>query len=206
MNEFTSALLSFFRDMFTYSMLAIFFENTIFSRALGSSTAMFAVRKRYNVFTFGLVMTSIVTISSIFVYFINPLVKNIENKYYITPLIYVGVISVVYVITLILSAKFIKKHREEVLSIIHISAFNCAVLGALLLSSSVADLSLGGFIGYGIGTGVGFTLATYFIGLAYERLSGDEIPPAFRGFPITLIYIGITSLAVYGLIGHDLPF
>lgn len=206
MEEFLRTVMFFFRDMFTYAMLAIFFENTIFSRAIGSSTSMFAVRKRYNIFTFGLVMTAIVTVSSVVVYFINPLVKNISNKYYVTPIIYVCVISVVYIMALILCTRFVKKRRDEVLSIIHISAFNCAVLGALLLASTVSDLSLGGFIGYGIGTGIGFTLATYFIGLAYERLSGDEIPIPFRGFPITLIYVGIVSLSVYGLIGHDLPF
>lgn len=204
--EFTAAVATFFRDMFTYSMLAIFFENTIFSRALGSSTALFAVRKRYNVFLFGLIMTIILTVSAIAVYFINPLVKNIDNYYYVTPIIYVGVVGVVYIIALLVTARFVKRRRDEVLSTIHVSAFNCAVLGALLLMSGVSDMTIGGYIGYGIGTGIGFTLATYFVGLAYERLSGDEIPRSFRGFPITLIYIGIVSLAVYGLIGHDLPF
>lgn len=206
MQEFFDIAVSFFRDMLVYSMLAIFFENTIFSRAIGSSTALFTVRKKYNIFLFGFIMTIIITASSVGAYFIEPLVKNISYRYYVTPLIYVALIAVVYILALIITARFIKVRREEILSIIHISAFNCAVLGALLLAGSIKDLSLGGYIGYGIGTGVGFTLATYFVGLAYERLSGDEVPKSFRGFPITLIYIGIVSLAVYGLIGHDLPF
>lgn len=206
MNDFLEITLNFFKDMLTYSMLAIFLENTIFSRAIGTSTSLFVVRKNFNVFLFGLVMTLIITISALIAYLVNPLMKNMEYKYYIAPAVYVGVIGMVYILFLLGTAKFVKKRKDEILAMIHVSAFNCAVLGALLLSFNMSEMTLGGFLGFGIGTGVGFTLATYFVGLAYEKLSGDEVPYAFRGFPITLIYIGIVSLAIYGLIGHELPF
>ena len=32
----------------------------------------------------------------------------------------------------------------------------------------------------------------------------SKVPRAFRGLPILLIYIGILSLALYGLLGHPL--
>lgn len=206
MNEFFEAVGSFFRDMFSYAVLAMLFENIIFSRAMGSSTALFATRKQFSVWMFGGVMTAIITVSSVIAYFINPLVKNMESRYYITPLVYVGIIGIVYIAALLITARFAHERRDALLSIIHVSAFNCAVLGALLLASNINDLSLGGFIGFGIGSGAGFVLATYFVRLAFEKLSGDSVPQSFRGFPITLIYIGIVSLAIYGLIGHDLPF
>ena len=206
MADFWDALLSFFRDMRVYTMVAVFLENTIFSRALGTSTALFAVRKKYNVFLFGLIMTIIIAISSVITYFVRPLLKGLAGWYYLTPAVYVAIIGLVYIGALLVTNRFVKKYREEVFSIIHVSAFNCAVLGALLLASDVAELSFGGFLGFGIGTGIGVTLATYFVRLAYERLSSEEVPNAFRGFPITLIYIGIVSLAIYGLIGHELPF
>lgn len=199
-------VVSFFRDMLIYSLIAIFLENTIFSRALGTSTALFVVRKKYNIFLFGLVLTIVTTASSFLTYFIYPLIKGLSFKYYLIPAVYVAIIGVVYLIALIITAKFMTKYRNQILQMIHISAFNCAVLGAMLLSSNVTDLSAGGFIGFGIGTGVGFMVATYFVDLAYERLSSNHVPNAFRGFPITLIYIGIVSLAIYGLIGHELPF
>ena len=50
MNEFMSALRTFLGDMFTYAMIAIFIENTIFSRSIGVSTVLFSVRKKYNIF------------------------------------------------------------------------------------------------------------------------------------------------------------
>lgn len=196
----------FFKDMLVYALIAIFLENTIFSRAIGSSTALFAVRKKFNIFLFGLIMTGIITISSIATYFVTPLLNNLPYKYYITPAVYVIIIGIVYILALVITSRYSKKYQEKILQIIHVSAFNCAVLGALLLSSNIADLSLGGYLGFGIGTGIGFTVATYFVDIAYEKLSSEHVPVSFRGFPITLIYIGIVSLAIYGLIGHELPF
>lgn len=206
MNDFLNMAAGFFRDMLTYSLVAIFLENTIFSRALGTSTSLFVVRKKFNVFLFGLIMTLIITLSSMFAYLIHPLIKGMKNSYYVAPAIYVAIIGVVYVLFLLGTSKFIKKQKEEILKMIHVSAFNCAVLGALMLASAKSEMTLGGFLGFGIGTGIGFTFATYLLGLAYEKLSGEEVPIAFRGFPITLIYIGIVSLAIYGLIGHELSF
>lgn len=198
--------MDFFSDIFEYSMLMIFFENIIFSRALGSSTAIFIVRRKYNIALFGLIMTSIIVISMIISFFVNPLILSNINSYYIEPVAYVLIIGFVYVMALIGCNRFLDKKRKEVLAMIHISSFNCAVLGSMLLSSNVAGLSLGGYIGFGIGVGVGFTIVTYLLSLAFEQLNSTTIPRGFRGLPITLIYIGIISLAVYGLIGHELPF
>lgn len=199
--------MDFFVDIFKYSTLMIFFENIIFSRALGSSTAVFIVKRKYNIFLFGLIMTTIIVISMFAAFFVNPLIMaNTEYSYYIEPVVYVLIIGVVYITTLIGCNHFLDKKRKQVLEMIHLSSFNCAVLGAMLLASNIAELSLGGYIGFGIGVGVGFTLVVYILSLAYDQLNSIEIPPAFRGLPITLIYIGIISLAVYGLIGHELPF
>lgn len=198
-------LLGFASDMFFYGIVAIFLENTVLSRALGTSTTLWMIRKKYNIFLFGLIMTMITTISAIIAYVITPWLENEKNAYYLKPLIYVCVIAVVYVIMILVTNHSNIKHKDTILIFIHRCSFNCAVLGALLLSAQ-AKLSLGGYIGFGIGTGIGFTFATFLIEVAYERLNSPKIPKAFRGFPITLFYIGILSLAVYGMIGHELPF
>lgn len=187
-------------------MFMVFFENIVFSRALGSSTAIFIVRRKYDIALFGLIMTTIIVISMFCSYFVNPLIWLSSDSYYIEPVAYVLIIGLVYISALVGCNHFLDKKRKEILEMIHLSSFNCAVLGAMLLASNVAELSLGGYIGFGIGIGVGFTFVTYLLSLAYEQLNSDTIPRAFRGLPITLIYIGIISLAVYGLIGHELPF
>lgn len=206
MSDFFEVILGFFRDMFLYAVIAILLENTIFSRALGISTSLYLVRKEYSVALVGLVMTAIITVASVGAYFIRPLLNEWGWSYYAVPVVYVGIVAVVYVAALLFTQQFVHKRRRDVLSTIHVSAFNCASLGAILLASSISDASLGAYLGFAVGSGLGFTAATYLVRLAYQRLSSEDVPAPFRGFPITLIYIGLVSLAIYGLIGHQLPF
>jgi len=68
------------------------------------------------------------------------------------------------------------------------------------------EASLASWLGYAFGTGIAFFLASILVFEGTRKLKGSHIPEAFRGLPATLIYIGILSLAFYGLIGHKLPF
>ena len=59
--------------------------------------------------------------------------------------------------------------------------------------------------GFAFGSGAGYTLALLLISEGRKRIALSDVPRAFRGLPVALIYIGILSLAIYGLIGHQLP-
>ena len=77
--EFT---MTFFGKMLVYTLLATFTENTIFSRALGSSTSLWIIRKRYQILSFGIIMTVITTVSSVGAYLVLPFVR--ETQYYLS--------------------------------------------------------------------------------------------------------------------------
>ncbi|MGI5959924.1 MAG: Rnf-Nqr domain containing protein [Massiliimalia sp.] len=197
-------IVQFASQMCLYALIATFVENTVFSRAIGTSTSLWMIRKKHNIFLFGAVMTIITTGSSILAKLVEPWLVKQKNAFYLTPFVYVCIIGLIYVIMLLVTNRFHFPHKELLLVFIHRCSFNCAVLGALLLSTE-GKLDMGGFVGFGIGTGIGFTIATLLVDIAYERLNSASIPRAFRGFPITLFYIGILSLAIYGMIGHELP-
>ena len=84
------------------------------------------------------------------------------------------------------------------------AVFNCATLGSLLIPSS-ERLDLIGTIGYGIGMSLGFGFAVIMVSYGLTRLEYCRVPKIFRGIPIALIYLGLLSLAFYGLVGHQLP-
>ena len=48
----------------------------------------------------------------------------------------------------------------------------------------------------------GYLMAVLLVTEAQNRLRSQAIPSAFRGMPITLIYIGVLALAIYGFTGH----
>jgi electron transport complex protein RnfA len=84
------------------------------------------------------------------------------------------------------------------------AAFNGAALGTVLLSLS-NRAALPATVAYCLGCSLGLTAAMMLIHSGRERLELSRVPRSFTGLPVTLIYIGILSLAIYGLIGHQLP-
>lgn len=201
MNNFLVLVKDTAMQIASVAVISIFVQNIIFTRALGTSASLFIIRKRYSVWQFGLILTVITTLSSILTYFADKRIQRLRHAYYMMPLFYVMIVGVVYVATLLFCSRFLRKYNEQIQPMIHLSAFNGAVFGALFLSSKY---NLIGHIAFGLGVGIGFILASYLISLGYDRLNSDKISPSFRGFPITLIYVGILSLAFYGLIGHEL--
>ena len=66
-------------------------------------------------------------------------------------------------------------------------------------------------VGSGSGTGSGSATeeaaasdaAVLLVTEARHRLRSKAIPEAFRGLPITLVYVGVLALAIYGFTGHS---
>ena len=98
-------------------------------------------------------------------------------EYYniLMPLIYVLVVSVIYIISLVIVWRFLPRFFRYIKKYIHLAVFNCAVLGALFLQN-VKGTTLDAYIGYGLGTGLGFLLAAVLLYLANERLNSDLVP------------------------------
>ena len=65
------------------------------------------------------------------------------------------------------------------------------------------SFTLGESLGFGLGSGLGYVLAVLLVTEARHRLRSKAIPKAFRGLPITLVYIGVLALAIYGFTGHS---
>lgn len=187
------------------TMVSVFMQNAIFDRAFGANVAIYASRKDTHVTGFTLGITAMTTMASIVTYFIDKPMLAMEHGYYFLPLIYIGVIGVLYVAGLLVLWKFFHKTYKRVRKYAHLAIFNCAVIGALFLNTNYGN-DLPSYIGYGFGSGVGFFLACFLLNMAQERLGSDKIPRAFRGYPIMLIYIGIVSLSLNVLIGYTSDF
>lgn len=190
-----------FAKIISFAMISVFSQNAIFDRAFGSNVAIYASRKDEHVFGFTVGITAVTTLASVASYFLDRLVLPLEYGYLFMPLIYIGIIGIIYIAGLLILWKFRHNTFRKIKKFAHLSVFNCAVIGALLLNSTYGN-DLAGYIGYGFGTGLGFFLACFMLNIAQDRLDSDKIPRVFRGYPIMLIYIGIVSLAFNVLVGY----
>jgi electron transport complex protein RnfA len=77
---------------------------------------------------------------------------------------------------------------------------NCAILG-LALYIPIKNYSLIESAVFGIGAGVGFTLALTIMAGIREELEFSDIPAAFQGAGVTLLTAGILSMVFLGFAG-----
>jgi electron transport complex protein RnfA len=77
---------------------------------------------------------------------------------------------------------------------------NCAILGLALLLTT-REYNFMESVVFGLGAGVGFTIALFIMAGIREELELTDVPKPFRGAPITLITAGILALAFMGFAG-----
>ena len=191
-----------FLNIVSAALAAIFVQNLILERALGANVLLYASRKKEHVVGFAAAITYTTTIASPFIWIFDTLLG--KNEYYgiIMPLLYVVTIALIYIITLVVIWRFFPSFFKTLRKYVHLSVFNCSVIGALFLCSQQGS-DLFAYIGYGFGTGIGFLVAAYLLYAAAERLNSKLVPAAFRGYPIMIVYVGILSLALYAFTGYS---
>ena len=94
-------------------------------------------------------------------------------------------------------------NRAQLRPLVYIASIAVVCLAEHLLVERTQSFTLGQSLGFGLGSGLGYVLAVLLVTEARHRLRSKAIPEAFRGLPITLVYIGVLALAIYGFTGHS---
>ncbi len=192
-------------QFFLYAATAALLENLVLSRGLGISTVLFSASSAKRIFQFGALFTFMALSSAVLATVINPLVSALSFRAYIRPLVFILLLTLLYYIVYFIVGKIMKSASEYVRNYLPYATFNCALLGVLYITT-IGNHTLLQAAGFAFGSGVGLTFASLLIAEGRRRLDTERIPRTFRGLPIALLYVGLISLALFGLIGHQLPF
>lgn len=196
--------MTFISEFLLAAMTALVVENAIFARSLGSSWMLYLIRHPRELLDFTGIMTAVTVTASLIGYPLRSAIKLPGYEYITQPIIYIVCMLFVYCLAYLALRYLAPKLYDRIYRRLADGAFNCAVLGALLIPAT-ENMDLARTLGYGIGVSLGFAGAVVLIGIGIGRLELCHVPKAFKGLPIVLIYIGLLSLALYGLIGHQLP-
>ena len=182
-------------------LIALLAANLILSQALGTSTIFIAAASKKNLIATACVITFFTSAGSAAAYLIDSILPDFASE--LRLLFYIAVIGVLYVALLAVLYCMKGSHFEELRKYVHLSAFNCAVMGTLFTINERACTdeinSIGGYFLAGLEAGIGFITAALILTAAYRKLNSSKVPAAFRGFPAMLVYLGIISMAVYSL-------
>ena len=188
---------------FNYAVLAVFAQNAVFTRSLGVSRLVQLVGdERTSSWWFALMLCITQVLVAPLVYFAGSFIAPLPNRAQLRPVMYLTCIAAVCLFELLV-LKLAKGPRSgQLIRILPIAAVNSGVLGTVLVERT-QSFTLEQSLGFGLGSGLGYLLAVMLVTEAQNRLRSRAIPEAFRGLPITLIYIGVLALAIYGFTGHS---
>ena len=185
---------------FSYALLAVFAQNAVFTRALGVSRLVQLVGDdRTSSWLFGMQLCITQVLVTPFAWYAGSRIAPLANRAQLRPLVYIASIAVEHAVLWL--AKGLP-HRSALLRIVPLAGLNSCVLGTVLVERT-QSFTLGQSLGFGLGSGLGYVLAVLLVTEARHRLRSKAIPEAFRGLPITLVYIGVLALAIYGFTGHS---
>lgn len=190
---------------FVYAVVAVAAQNAIFTRALGVSRLVKMVDDgSVELLKFGALLTFVQFLSSLLGYFVNRLLagSSFAYKAAFQPLVLVLCSVVAFFVVLLgvalLGSRIAAKDYVELLPM---ATFNCCVLGTLLLTT-LGGYTLAQTLAFSLGTSVGYVLAVLLVDEGQRKIQNRNLPATFRGLPVTLVYIGILALAIYGFTGH----
>lgn len=197
-------------QIIVYGIMAIFAENAIFSRGLGVERALLMTEQRGTLLLFGATVTGCLVPAGLLSHYLSVALQNTKMYLYaVRPVLFILIMIAVYflfkqVLGRISNKKF-KQVWQSISSSLHLAMFNSAVFGTLLLCST-QDLSVFQTLGFCIGSGIGFTIAVLYVAEGDRKLQNRNVPAAFKGMPVMLLYLGIISMCIYAFTGYQLAF
>lgn len=187
---------------FLYAVTAVFAQNAVFSRAMGVSRLVKLLDDpTVDTLVFGGLLCLIQLLAAPLAYFANGALQTLSVWQAVRPLVFLGCSTVAFFVVLVVLLAVWGAKARPVVAVLPMATFNTAVLGLLLITTT-QSFTLLETMGFALGSGVGYLLAVLVVAEGRRKLRHTQMPASLRGLPITLIYIGILALAIYGFTGH----
>ncbi|HJN02649.1 MAG: electron transport complex subunit RsxA [Nitrospinota bacterium] len=187
-------------EIFIIFISASIVNNFVLTYFLGICPFLGVSNKIDSSFSLGLATTFVMVITAVASWLINHYILILFNVPFLEYVSFIIVIaSMVQLVEM-----FVKKTSPVLYRALGIFlpliTTNCAILG-LALFAVLRDYSFIQTIVFGIGAGVGFTLAIVVMAGIREELEMADIPYPLKGAGITLIVAGFLALAFMGFAG-----
>lgn len=206
------------QNLFIIAVGAIFINNFIFSRFLGTCPYIGVSKQLDSAIGMGASVTFVLTLSStvtwlIYTYFLAPTERNFFYHLFAlkTPpdLSFLNTITFILVIAALVQfvEMVIQKSSPSLYKALGIYlpliTTNCVILGVALININEKFTFIESLV-HGISAGVGFTLALVLMAGIREKLELADIPQSLRGVPIAFIMAGLMAIAFLGFSGLKL--
>ena len=179
------------------ALTACLINNVLLSQFLGICSFLGVSNKAKTSFGMGGAVVFVLTLAS--------LVCGLLYYYVLVPLDIVYLKTIVFILIVAALVQFVEMFLKKFIKPLYnalgiylpLITTNCAVLGVALTNAQKEYSILAGTIN-GFATAVGYTLATVILAYIREKMEYNDIPKAFRGFPIVMLSAALMSIAFFG--------
>lgn len=179
---------------------AIFTNNMILANFLGMCSFIAVSKEIKTAFSLGQAVTFVLTFTTVLNYFIYYKILIPFNLEYLRFIIFIiSIAAFVQLVEMIIDRYFPALYYALGIFLPLITV-NCAVLGVSLFMI-IREYTFIQSLTFGIGSGLGWTLAIVAMAGIRQKIKNNNIPKGLEGPGITLIVIGIMALAFIGFSG-----
>lgn len=179
---------------------AIFTNNMILANFLGMCSFIAVSKEIKTAFSLGQAVTFVLTFTTVLNYFIYYKILVPFNLEYLRFIIFIiSIAAFVQLVEMIIDRYFPSLYYALGIFLPLITV-NCAVLGVSLFMI-IREYSFIQSLSFGIGSGLGWTLAIVAMAGIRQKIKNNNVPKGLEGPGITLIITGIMALAFIGFSG-----
>ena len=179
---------------------AVLVNNFVLNRFLGICPFLGVSKKVETAAGMGLAVTFVMALASA--------VTFVVNSFLLVPLDLEYLYNIAFILIIAALVQFVEMFLKKTSPSLYralgiylpLITTNCAVLGVTVLNR-VNRYNFIVSVIHGVGAAIGFTLAIVLMASIRERYEHNDIPEAFKGFPIALVTSGLMSIAFMGFIG-----
>jgi electron transport complex protein RnfA len=148
----------------------------------------------------GAALTFVLTLASFVCGVLYHLVLVPFHLEYLKTIVFIAIVAALVQFVEMFLKKYMTSLYEALGIYLPLITTNCAVLGVALLNVQKDYSILVGTI-YGLATAVGYWIAIVVLAFLREKITGNDIPRPFQGFPIVMVTAALMSIAFFGFAG-----
>ncbi len=191
MND-TSALVIFVAAVFTNNILLTYF--------LGMCSFLACSRQYETAIGLGAAVTFVMTTTTVINYIVYQYVLVPYGLGHLQFVVFITVIAAFVQLVEMFLERFSPRLYYALGIFLPLITVNCAILGVALFMVNF-EYTFFQAVGFGAGSGVGWTLAIVLMAGLRQKMGYANIPAPFQGVAITMIVTGVMALAFMGFAG-----
>ena len=187
-------------DLVKIAIGAAIINNVVLSQFLGLCPFLGVSKKIKTAAGMGSAVLFVITIASLCTSLIYTYILLPSNLTYLNTIVFILVIAALVQFVEMVVKKITPSLYQALGVYLPLITTNCAVLG-VALTNVQKEYGLLTSVVNGIGTALGFMIAIVILAGIREKIEHNNVSPALKGMPITLITSGLMAIAFCGFAG-----